>query len=268
MRALVVEDDDASIELMLATLRGHAEVEVATSLADALPLAPDADVVFLDLGLPDSDGFDSLAVLRSAIPTTAIVVITGSSDPELPVQVVEAGAQEFISKDSLSGLIERATLAISRQRYHNRMLAQALHPPSRRAFDAAMLLEVTPVTGRHLGVSSLQESLPDVFARLVSDYSEVLDSALTARAYRDQIAPTSRIRAMGHTVAAVSASARDVIEVHLAALEDLGDVVGPERFGSLHDESRNVLVQLLGYAMMSYRTRTFGVPPPDGSGNQ
>ena len=64
MRVLVVEDDDRVARGLLTALR-HAGYEVhrVATAADALRAAP-ADVVLLDLGLPDGDGLDVLRELR------------------------------------------------------------------------------------------------------------------------------------------------------------------------------------------------------------
>ena len=71
LRVLVVEDYDDGGETYAAllTLLGHSPA-VARSCREAEALAPGLgpDVVLLDIGLPDGDGYDLAARLRAALP--------------------------------------------------------------------------------------------------------------------------------------------------------------------------------------------------------
>jgi len=44
--------------------------------------------VLLDLGLPDSHGFATVATMRAAVPHVPIIVLTGLDDLELAVHAV------------------------------------------------------------------------------------------------------------------------------------------------------------------------------------
>jgi DNA-binding response OmpR family regulator len=79
VRVLVVEDDDRVARGLLTALR-HAGYEVhrVATAADALRAAP-ADVVLLDLGLPDGDGLDVLRELRHR-PGTAVITVTARGE--------------------------------------------------------------------------------------------------------------------------------------------------------------------------------------------
>ena len=56
-------------------------------------MAKHFDVVLLDLGLPDSQGLDTLRTLRQANPQMAIVVMTGRDDEELALKALQEGAR-------------------------------------------------------------------------------------------------------------------------------------------------------------------------------
>lgn len=58
----------------------------------------DADCVLLDLGLPDAQGLEGIATLRSAGVDVPIVVLSGEDDPDLAVRAIEAGAQDYLVK--------------------------------------------------------------------------------------------------------------------------------------------------------------------------
>ncbi len=97
MRILVVEDDSTiSGPLRTGLEREGFEVEVAASGAAALA-AGDADLVLLDLGLPDLDGQLVCRDLRarSGVP---IIVVTARGDEIDRVTLLELGADDYIVK--------------------------------------------------------------------------------------------------------------------------------------------------------------------------
>ncbi|MGA7613828.1 MAG: response regulator [Thermoanaerobaculia bacterium] len=69
------------------------EIESATTLADGLVrLAEGFDAVLVDLGLPDSQGLDTVARIRFRFPDIPLVVLTSNDDVELGVSAVQAAA--------------------------------------------------------------------------------------------------------------------------------------------------------------------------------
>lgn len=259
MRVLLVEDDEADAQLARAALTtlDDADVRVVPTLEQAVAAADDVDVVLLDLTLPDSEGFVSLIELRTAAPHTAIIVITGNPDPTLPLKAIEAGAQEYILKEQISEVGDRLATAVARQRHTNRMVAQVLTDIERQAFRADGLNRGgAPVTGRHLGLEPLATSLPMVFSQLVEDYMRVLEQSLAHRAYRESDAPTIEIRRLATTVTTINATARDIVDVHAYAIDQLSDSTHPERLRVMVEESRHVLLELMGYVAMAYRSHS------------
>ncbi len=94
---LVVEDDDSIAEPLAVGLvrEGFTVTRVATG-ADALA-APLPDMVLLDLGLPDVDGYEVCRRLR-ATSTVPIIVITARGDEVDRVVGLELGADDYLVK--------------------------------------------------------------------------------------------------------------------------------------------------------------------------
>ena len=78
LKILVVEDDPTYADFVSRPLRaaGH-DVDVANDGATARVLARVTrhDAVFLDLGLPDENGYDLARALRGALPSASIIII-------------------------------------------------------------------------------------------------------------------------------------------------------------------------------------------------
>ena len=124
MRVLLIEnneDDARLIEEKLARARKPVVLERADRLSKGLERlgAGDVDVVLLDLGLPDSQGFETFAKIHTRVPTVPIVVLTGSyADEQLALGVVREGAQDYLLKDHADGEVVFHALryAIERKR--------------------------------------------------------------------------------------------------------------------------------------------------------
>ena len=57
-----------------------------------------ADLVFLDLGLPDRDGLDICRELRATLPSAVIVILTARSGEMDIVSGLESGADDYLLK--------------------------------------------------------------------------------------------------------------------------------------------------------------------------
>ncbi len=111
---LLIEDnpDDAFlIQQMLAEVGepfawAHTE-RLSTGLEHLT--ANSLDAVLLDLGLPDSQGMDTLVRVHALAPRVPIVVLSGLDDEILAVKAVSGGAQDYLVKGQADGhLLARA----------------------------------------------------------------------------------------------------------------------------------------------------------------
>lgn len=93
----MVEDDDAISEPLATGLRREGfEVSVVRTAVAALE-APPADLVLLDLGLPDAHGFEVCRQLRarSSVP---VIILTAHDDETDRVVGLELGADDYVVK--------------------------------------------------------------------------------------------------------------------------------------------------------------------------
>jgi CheY-like chemotaxis protein len=101
--ALIVEDEPEANKLlaMLLQLRGYRSVSAyrgAEALQKIREQAP--DVVFLDLMLPDMDGYDVCRALKTpeGISAVPVVIVTARLTAENRIESFEAGADDYIPK--------------------------------------------------------------------------------------------------------------------------------------------------------------------------
>src|SRR5262249_45847161 len=98
-RILVVEDEPAIAESVAYALRRDGfSVSVATGVAQAEELARDADLVVLDLMLPDGSGFDLIGRWQKARALTPIIVLSSRDAEADRVAALETGADDYVAK--------------------------------------------------------------------------------------------------------------------------------------------------------------------------
>ena len=97
LRVLVVEDDRSIGEQLVRGLsRAGCRVELVGSAREALPHA-DAEMILLDLGLPDGDGIELCDRLRR-VTTAPILVVTARDTEHERVTALDSGADDYIAK--------------------------------------------------------------------------------------------------------------------------------------------------------------------------
>lgn len=116
-KILIVEDDPAITSLLRTTLdmqeyQYHTAKNGAGALLEAVSY--NADVIILDLGLPDMDGVDIIHKIRtwSSVP---IIVVSARSEDADKVGALDAGADDYLTKPfSIDELLARLRAALRR----------------------------------------------------------------------------------------------------------------------------------------------------------
>ncbi|MGW1075603.1 response regulator transcription factor [Streptomyces sp. NPDC002537] len=97
-RILIVENDTGAATVLARDLRRHGHaVDIVTTGSDALHAYTDADLVLLDLELPDLDGLEVCRAIRAADETPLIAVTTRGTELDL-VLGLQAGADDYLAK--------------------------------------------------------------------------------------------------------------------------------------------------------------------------
>lgn len=115
-QVLLAEDDPAIAEPLARALgREGYEVVVQGTGQGAIDSAPAADMVILDLGLPDMDGLDVARWIRQHGLTTPVLVLTARADEVDLVVGLDAGADDYVTKPfRLAELLARVRALLRR----------------------------------------------------------------------------------------------------------------------------------------------------------
>jgi PAS domain S-box-containing protein len=99
---LIVDDQEANISLLTQLLEGAGYTRVASTMNPkevcALHRQHRYDAILLDLQMPEMDGFQVMAALKTSLADQYLPVIVITAQPGHKLRALEAGARDFISK--------------------------------------------------------------------------------------------------------------------------------------------------------------------------
>jgi len=151
-RILVVEDEPAILESVAYALKrdGFMVSEAMTAL-QARERAQDADLVVLDLMLPDGSGFDLIGHFRQGSRALPIIVLSSRDGEADRVAALETGADDYVTKPfSPREVVARVRAVLRRATGREAdggatQLPFAIDRDARRALVSGRALELTRV---------------------------------------------------------------------------------------------------------------------------
>jgi len=122
MKIIVADDHSlvrAGLMQLLKTLPDNHEVIEATSSSEILKLGnDDTDLLLLDLDMPGIGSTKHVEQMCAALPSTAVVIISGNESSHVIYACLDAGAMGFIPKSSNNQvLISAIQLVLSGDQY-------------------------------------------------------------------------------------------------------------------------------------------------------
>lgn len=122
-RILLVDDHALVREGLRALLTSDAETEVigeASTGREALELARnlDPDVILMDVGMPDLNGFEATRQMKSTAPGARVIALSTHSDKRYVLAMLEAGARGYIVKSAAGEELVRAIETVNRNQIY------------------------------------------------------------------------------------------------------------------------------------------------------
>ena len=182
-RIVLLEDDaDLRDNILLPGLANYgflgAGVETAAALYERLRIeAP--DIVVLDVGLPDADGFSVAQAVRALLPGIGIIMLTGHGETSDQVRGLSQGADAYLVKPAQVELLAATVHSLMR-----RLRGRAAPVTAKRwHFDAKDWCLTSPM-GRMVALTKTEQR---VMSRLASALGELVTREQLVAAMADDV---------------------------------------------------------------------------------
>lgn len=200
IRALVVDDEPLARSNVCVLLRRDPEIEIvgecgsgAEALAEIRNAKP--DLVFLDVQMPECDGFDVLEMLGRH-PLPAIVFVTAYD--QYALRAFEAGALDYLLKPFDNARFDRA-LGRAKQRMAHGKDPQKLERLAIKSAGQVSFVKISEIdwieaadyyASLHVGART------HLLRRSMAELEQDLDPAIFCRIHRSTIVNLSRVRSL------------------------------------------------------------------------
>jgi len=120
-RSVVVIDDHpligAAVRDLIVRYSRSAVVQLCLSLSAGLSALRfvEPDLIILDLGLPDANGYDAVIAVRAAAPRAYVALLTGNDELARSIPEVRSGAIPFLRKGMPERELSRAMYGLLRR---------------------------------------------------------------------------------------------------------------------------------------------------------
>src|ERR1700730_10671340 len=201
IRTIVVDDEPLARSNITTLLRRDPEIEVVSecgsgveALTDIRTIKP--DLVFLDVQMPECDGFDVLELLGADLPP-AVVFVTAYDDYAL--KAFEAGALDYLLKPFDNARFERTVDRIKTRLTHRhdrpiRMERLAIKSAGRVSFvsiaDIDWIEAADYYASLHVGPRTY------LLRRRLFDLEQELDQTMFCRIHRSSIVNLARVQGL------------------------------------------------------------------------
>ncbi|CAE7651514.1 tcrA [Symbiodinium sp. KB8] len=101
MNILVVEDDPSVRTLVKAVLEHNGNTvstEDTVATGEKAAVEGNFDMIILDLGLPDGDGYELCKSIRDKNVITPVLILSGEQEADVKVKCLRVGADDYLTK--------------------------------------------------------------------------------------------------------------------------------------------------------------------------
>ncbi len=201
IRAIVVDDEPLARSNLRVLLRDDSEIEIigeCSSGTEALAVIRDKnpDLLFLDVQMPECDGFDVLEMLGAALPPAVIFV---TAYDQFALRAFEAGALDYLLKPFDDARFCRALDRAKEQLAHRKNPTRAVDHIVTKGTGQVSFVKISDIdwieaadyyTCLHVGTKT------HLLRRSMSELEQELDPAVFCRIHRSSIVNIARVEGL------------------------------------------------------------------------
>ncbi len=119
VRIMLVDDHEVVRRGMAAILEGYAGMEIVAEAGDgwtavALAVEKRPDVIVMDVGMDELNGFEATRRILKLLPATEVLILTMHHSEQLVRDVIEAGARGYVMKGDAGRQLLEAVRSLAR----------------------------------------------------------------------------------------------------------------------------------------------------------
>ena len=201
IRALVVDDESLARSNLIVLLRLDPEIEIVGQCGSGIEgleeiRSKKPDLVFLDVQMPECDGFDVLELLGGDLPP-AVVFVTAYD--QYALRAFEAGALDYLLKPFDNARFDRALRRAKERILHGRHLPRKVDRLSIKSAGQVVFLKISEIDWieaadyyacLHVGTKT------HLLRRSMSELDRDLDQTIFCRIHRSTIVNLDRVRGL------------------------------------------------------------------------
>ncbi|CAL77738.1 hypothetical protein containing a putative response regulator receiver (CheY-like) domain [Bradyrhizobium sp. ORS 278] len=243
----------ASRSISLMSLMPDYKLQAVRTLdeADACLRRSAAAIVVLNIEDLNGSGGQAIERLRSAQPDVPIIVVNGPASDGLRRAYLQAGAQRYIAQVEVGpGSLSRAVRDLTRRR-----AGALLRQETRRLAAHGTRSDVARVprsAGRPAPTEALRIARPAQFEGLVDAYAALFDRYPQTYASRNR-KPAQMMLRIVSCLGEFHGGPRDLVDIHMAALQRVTSALPGRRADALVVESRLLALEMMGLLASHYR---------------
>lgn len=261
VKVLLVEDAPSDADLIKEGLEdagiGHFDVVHVDTLAKAQKTLRSGDVidsVLLDLGLPDSQGLNTLRNILKCCGDVPVIVLTGLNDDNIGREAVQIGADDYLVKGTessvRSNLITRSIcFAIER----HKLSLEAAAAKARNLHDSQVQKLSTIGTGPEQEPLALSLRAAKDFDAFVTQYGAILEYMVDSSTSPSNFNMRAELERLAQSMGNLNAGPHDVVEVHSTTLKNLVKDASSTKVSNLIAEGHVTSLGLMGMLVSHYR---------------
>lgn len=201
IRAMIVDDEPLARSNVVLLLRLHPEIEIVSECASGMEAlaeirASKPDLLFLDVEMPECDGFDVLEMLGGDLPP-AIIFVTAYD--KYALRAFEAGALDYLLKPFDNGRFERALDRSKERIAQGRKSKRTVELIAVKSAGELTFLKISEIdwieaadyySCLHVGAKR------HLLRRSMAELDEELDQSVFCRIHRSIIVKLDRVRGL------------------------------------------------------------------------
>jgi two-component system KDP operon response regulator KdpE len=164
---ILLADDEPALRRLIRTIlatQGYSLIEAADGIStlEAARAVPGADLLLLDLALPDMEGFNIIKELRASGLAMPIIVLSNRSEENAKVTALDLGADDYVTKPF--GARELSARIRAALRHRQQMAGE---PPVIKSGDLAvdLMRRIVTLSGQEIKLSPKEYALLSLLIR-------------------------------------------------------------------------------------------------------